>query len=126
MAEVIFSAQISNCFNLKKIKNHSLKQKQNSMMSPDEEVAMIMSSDRDDGPTTCKRAKIMTNNKAGSSQDDGECSRQSPSQTRTIGSNRCPWDESSDSDSSQSSLETGPKGSCPLNLRLVTPYLPNT
>ncbi|XP_037034056.1 uncharacterized protein LOC119072849 isoform X2 [Bradysia coprophila] len=77
---------------------------QNSIMSPDEEVAMILSSDGDAGPSTSKRTKLMPNSQAGSHRGQG-----SPSQSRLIGSSRYLWDVSSDSsDSSESSVETSP------------------
>lgn len=86
-------------FRKSKIIDIHTKQKRNLIMTPDEEVAMIFSSNKEDGPSTSKRARLISNSLASSSQDDNEHCQYHPSGSRSIGHRRQIWDDSSDSDS---------------------------
>lgn len=75
------------------------KQKRNLIITPDEEVAMILSTNKDDGPTSSKRARLITNTHANSSNDDLQPRQYHPTENRSMGHRRNIWDDSSDSDS---------------------------
>lgn len=87
-------------------------------MTPDEEVAMILSSDKDDGPTTSKRARLISADQAFSSQNNGEDCEYRLGQNRLIGHRRQIWDDSSDSDSDSSANTNGSLRN--LNLHWLT------
>lgn len=82
-----------------------LTRKRNRILTPDEEVAMIFSSNAEDGPTTSKRARLISNSLASGSQDE-HCEFR-PNETRSMGHRRQIWDDSSDSDSPTSNDAKG-------------------
>lgn len=80
-------------------------------MTPDEEVAMIFSSDKDDGPTTSKRARLISTNQASGSHNNYDHIQYRPGQSRSIGHRRQIWEDSSDSDSVDMEMEQDGDGS---------------
>lgn len=82
-------------------------------MTPDEEVAKIFSSDKDDGPSTSKRAKLMSSDEASSSHDYDTLHvnfEYRAKESRSIGHHRQIWDDSSDSDASSPPIDVNTKG----------------
>lgn len=74
---------------------------------------MILSSNEDDGATASKRARLISDNLQGSSQDEHMHLLYRPNETRSIGHRRNIWDDPTDSDSPSSLAD--PKG-LPTNL----------
>lgn len=75
---------------------------------------MIFSSNEDDGPTSSKRARLISDNLPGSSQDEHMNMQYRPHETRSIGHRRQIWDDPTDSDSPSSS---GDAKGLPTNLK---------